>query len=84
MKINKTKIEHLQSWMHSGKTQSEYCREHGLKYSTFQNWKRKNKSAHVNWQPIVIKEEEKEVERNIFSFHIGSDWKVSIEVRLSF
>ena len=60
MKINKTKIEHLQNWMFSDKTQTEYSRENGLKYSTCQNWKHKRKSANIDWQPIVIKEEEKQ------------------------
>ena len=80
MKINQTKIEHLKNWMLSGKTQAEYCREHGVKYSTFQNWKRKRESANIDWQPITIKLEE----QNIFSLRFGSDWKFAIEVRLSF
>ena len=83
MKINKTKIEHLKNWALSGKPQAEYCREHGVKYSTFQNWICKRKSTNIDWQPIVVKEEKPE-EQNLFSFQIGSDWKVLIEVRLSF
>jgi transposase-like protein len=84
MKINKIKFEHLQNWMLSGKTQAEYCREHGVNHSTFRNWRREEKSASVDWQQIVIKEEEKHEEPNIFSFQIGSDWKFVIELRLKF
>lgn len=77
-------MQHLENWMLSGKSQSEYCREHGLKYSTFQNWRRKRKTASIDWQPIIVKEEERQVEQNIFSFQIGSDWKFAIELRLKF
>ena len=84
MKINQTKIEHLKNWMLSGKSQEEYCREHGVKYSTFQNWKREEKTSFIDWQPITIKLEEKLEEQNIFSFQIGSDWKFAIELRLKF
>jgi len=32
---------HFQSWEQSGLTQSEYCRQHTLKYHVFLYWKRK-------------------------------------------
>lgn len=33
--------EHMRRWQGSGLTQAEYCRRHGLKWSTFHYWRKR-------------------------------------------
>jgi hypothetical protein len=83
METNKTKAEHLGSWEKSGLSQAEYCRVTGLKYSTFQNWKRVRSLKKVEWKPIAIKEDKDDTE-NLFEFRISGNWKFAIDLRLRF
>ena len=36
---------HIEQWQESDLTQTEYCRQHGLKTYTFRYWKLKNQPA---------------------------------------
>jgi len=49
---------HIESWEHSGSTQSAYCRNNGLSSKLFGYWKRKLCSkgeAAVSFVPVSIK-----------------------------
>jgi hypothetical protein len=83
MKNNKTKEEHIANWESSGLSKTEYCREAGIHYSTFQSWIRKESPKKVEWKPISI-QEEKEEPRSIFELRIGENWKLEIDLRLRF
>jgi hypothetical protein len=39
------RINHLSSWKNSGLTQADYCKEHGIKYLTFNKWVYKSRST---------------------------------------
>ena len=42
--------EHIERWRNSGMTQKDYCRQNGLKWSTFHYWKQRlrEKSSSLN------------------------------------
>jgi len=83
MKNNKTKEEHIAKWESSGLRKTEYCREAGIHYGTFQSWVRKISPKKVEWKPISI-QEEKEEPGSIFELRIGENWKLEIDLRLRF
>ena len=41
-----TAKQHIEQWLKSGLTQSEYCRRWGINVSTFANWYQKYKRGH--------------------------------------
>ncbi len=50
--------EHVEAWKQSGKAQSDFCRDNGLRIKTFGYWKRKicsKKTAAVGFVPVSIK-----------------------------
>jgi hypothetical protein len=77
MENKKTKEEHIANWESSGLSKAEYCRRTGLRYKTFQKWKRKEKLENIEWKSISIQEESK----NIFELRLGQDWKLEINFR---
>lgn len=77
---NKTRAEYIAEWKSSGLSKTEYCKEHGIQYGTFQSWIRKVKSEKVEWQPISIAEEREEL-RNFFELRVEENWKIEINLR---
>jgi hypothetical protein len=48
--------EHIERWRSSGMTQKDYCRQNGLKWSTFQYWKQRlrQKSSAVSLVQVSL------------------------------
>ncbi|MBK8393848.1 MAG: hypothetical protein IPL26_01190 [Leptospiraceae bacterium] len=80
MENKKTKEEHISDWELSGLSKAEYCRRTGLRYKTFQKWKRKENPKKVDWKPIQIHEELEE-SKSIFEIRLSDNWKLEINVR---
>ena len=76
----KTKEEHIVDWESSGLSKAEYCRRTGLRYKTFQKWKRKDIPEKVEWKPIPIRDEPEE-SKSFFELRIGDNWKIEIDLR---
>jgi hypothetical protein len=83
MKNDKTKEDHIDDWKSSGLSKTEYCRDNGIHYSTFQSWIRKGSPKKVEWKSISI-QEEKDESTNIFELRIGENWRLEIDLRLRF
>jgi len=62
--------QHLDGWRTSGLTQQEYCRQHGLKFSTLARYRnrinRERKAPVQSFIPIAIKAESEGLNKGVF------------------
>jgi hypothetical protein len=50
--------QHLEGWRTSGLTQEEYCRQHGLKFTTLARYRNRiNRERKASFVPVSIKAE---------------------------
>ena len=45
---------HIERWQHSGMTQKDYCRDNGLKWSTFHYWRKRIEELSAPVQLIQV------------------------------
>lgn len=81
MKNQKTRKEHVADWESSGLSKTEYCRDNGIHYSTFQSWLRKESPKKAEWKSILI-QEDKEESKSFFELRIVENWKIEIDLRI--
>lgn len=74
----------LEAWKSSGKTRSEFCREHGIPMSTFDYWKRKQKGAKMRVPGFVKMPLSVSTGEKTAKIRIVVDGRYSVELNAGF
>lgn len=48
------RLAHVQAWRSSGLSRADYCRQHGIKYSTFLTWFKLEADAYVPGKFVAL------------------------------
>ena len=75
--------EHIERWRSSGMTQKDYCRQNGLKWSTFHYWKQRLREKSSPLNIVQVSLGPVEVSNNVQDWHglvllIGDLYKVQV------
>jgi len=65
------RLAHVQAWRVSGMSRPEYCRKHGLKYSTFLTWFKLEKDTEVPGKFVALPQSQEHPEMIAISFPNG-------------
>jgi len=71
---------HIERWQHSGMTQKDYCRDNGLKWSTFHYWRKRIEELSAPMQLIQVAQTPGPTgkERSELMLIIGDHYKIRV------
>jgi hypothetical protein len=71
---------HIERWQHGGMTQKDYCRDNGLKWSTFHYWRKRIEELSAPMQLIQVAQTPGPTgkERSELMLIIGDHYKIRV------